>query len=92
MEKKLHGADGLPCPWNCFISNHLVVKGTDYESRGRTAGLGGQGGRLENGQLNSGGWGARAAARSPGKDTEGCVNTRGFHTLLHPEEEPGRSN
>lgn len=55
MEKKLHGADGLPCPWNCFISNHLVVKGTDYESRGRTAGLGGQGGHLENGQRGVGG-------------------------------------
>lgn len=67
MEKSLHLVDGFPCPWNCFISQNLVAKGTDIGAEGGQLGLGDREGSLESGQ-----WGTHAAARSPGKDVRLC--------------------
>lgn len=67
MEKSLHLVDGFPCPWNCFISQNLVAKGTDMGAEGGQLGLGDREGSLEGGQ-----WGIHAAARSPGKDVRLC--------------------
>ena len=67
MEKSLHLVDGFPCPWNHFISQNLVAKGTDTGAEGGQLGLGDREGSLENGQ-----WGMHAAARSPGKDVRLC--------------------
>lgn len=67
MEKSLHLVDGFPCPWNRFISQNLVAKGTDMGAEGGQLGLGDREGSLEGGQ-----WGIHAAARSPGKDVRLC--------------------
>lgn len=49
--------------------------------------LGDREGSLEKGQL-----GVQAAARSPGGDMNGCLNTPRFHSPLHQKEERAHSN